>query len=68
MKRALFVAVVLLAGCGGGNQYVKPGATDKDFKTDLAACKAEWQDYPLLMSEVMNACLQGKGWRQRPTS
>jgi hypothetical protein len=68
MKLALFVAVVLIAGCGGGNRYVKAGATEKDFKADSAECEAEWQGYRLLMSEVMDACLQGKGWRQRPTS
>ncbi len=68
MKRALFVIVVLLAGCAGGNRYVKSGATEKDFETDFAACKAEWQDYRLLTSEAVNACLQEKGWRQRPTS
>ncbi len=67
MKRALFVAV-LLAGCGAGNRYVKQGATDKDFNTDLAACKADWQEYQLLTSEAMDACLQGKGWRQTPKS
>jgi hypothetical protein len=68
MKRALFVTVVLLADCGGGNRYVKSGATENDFKTDFATCEAEWQDYRLLTSEVMNACLRGKGWRLRPTS
>jgi hypothetical protein len=68
MKSALFVVVVLLAGCGGGIRYVKPGATERDFKADSAACKAEWQGYSLLMSEVMDPCLQGKGWRQKPTS
>ena len=68
MKRILFVAVVLLAGCAEGNRYVKAGATENDFKADSAECKAEWQDYRLLTSEAMNACLEGKGWRQRPTS
>ncbi len=67
MKRAIAVTVVLLAGCAG-NPYVKPGATDRDFKTDLAACKAEWQQYRLLQSDATDACLQGKGWRQRPTT
>jgi hypothetical protein len=65
-----YLIVLLLAGCATQPQYVwvKPGATEADFNTDVGYCRAQAFGVPgamgnlLQVAAVQSACMQGKGW------
>jgi hypothetical protein len=74
----LFLFILLLFGCGGGQHWYNPGKTRVDFDSDSQECEILARELsrqatltgrredPQTYGRAFNACLYGKGWSTLP--
>lgn len=58
---------VLLAACAAPSKWSRDGATDRDFRMELAQCRvvAATVPDPIIGLATVNNCLIGKGWERQ---
>lgn len=72
MKAITIIAALLCAACASSPRYVyhRDGATPRDLEMDSATCRAQAMATKAeIFTElaIVDACMQGKGWRTVPT-
>lgn len=61
-------AGLLLAACAAPTHWEREGATDRDYRMELAQCRVTAASIPdpIIGGATIRNCLIGKGWEQRP--